>query len=470
MLLDLFSGIGGFSIAAHSLCIETIAFCEIDQYASSVLNRHFPCVPVFPDVNELTADALADATGVRCDGHRKDKQGSHGVAATKGRPERDTPEIDGQSARGREALILTAGFPCQDISYAGKGAGLEGERSGLFFEVARLADELRPDFLLLENVAALLTRGLDAVLGTLASLGYDSLWACVPACAVGAPHRRDRVWIVAAPEGTADLQAIYDRVLSRLTPFGDLAVGWPTATASDAWGNELDRNGVVGKHNLGLGQAARDTWSTPTVDDANNVTRASGAFQSLTRDAQTWPTAAARDYKGVSGTGRQERKGNPLDTLPNAAGGSLNPDWVETLMGYPIGYTLPDGEPMPWLPGVWPADSPDGRGWMTPKSGDGTFASGSTSGRSREMSTHLPTQVKLTQGWPAGLGSEQHEWEPPRLTSVKENRANRLKALGNSIVPQVARLWLEAIQENAPATCEGAQACDGVQHQGQEAR
>lgn len=465
MLLDLFSGIGGFSIAAHSLGIETIAFCEIDQYASSVLNRHFPCVPVFPDVKELTADALADATGVRCDGHRKDKQGSHGVAATKGRPERDTPEIDRQPTRGREALILTAGFPCQDISYAGKGAGLAGERSGLFFEVARLTDELRPDFLLLENVAALLTRGLDAVLGTLASLGYDALWACVPACAVGAPHRRDRVWIVAAPEGTADLQAIYDRVLSRLTPFGDLAVGWPTATASDAWGNELDRNGVVGKHNLGLGQAARDTWSTPTVDDANNVTRASGAFQSLTRDAQTWPTAAARDYKGVSGTGRQERKGNPLDTLPNAAGGSLNPDWVETLMGYPIGYTLPDGEPMLTLPNVWPSGAPDGC-WLTPMASDGSM--GAVIG----VGDTFPTTAsgRMMQTWPAGLGAEQHEWEPPRLTSVKENRANRLKALGNSIVPQVARLWLEAIQENAPATCEGAQACDGVQHQGQEAR
>ena len=74
------------------------------------------------------------------------------------------------------------------------------------------------------------------------------------------------------------------------------------------------------------------------------------------------------------------------------------------------------------------------------------------------MSTHLPTQVKFTQGWPAGLGAEQHEWEPPRLTTDKQHRASRLKTLGNSIVPQVALLWMEAIRGDTPATCEGVQA------------
>jgi DNA (cytosine-5)-methyltransferase 1 len=94
---------------------------------------------------------------------------------------------------------ICGGFPCQDISTAGKGAGIEGERSGLWSEYARLIGELRPQVVFVENVSALLSRGLDKVLGDLAALGYDAEWHCIPASAIGAPHRRDRVWIVAYP-------------------------------------------------------------------------------------------------------------------------------------------------------------------------------------------------------------------------------------------------------------------------------
>lgn len=96
------------------------------------------------------------------------------------------------------ADVITAGFPCQDISYAGAGAGLSGERSGVGWWKTRRAIRLvRPRVALLENVAALLNRGLGTVLGSLASIGYDTEWHCIPACAVGAPHIRDRIWIVA---------------------------------------------------------------------------------------------------------------------------------------------------------------------------------------------------------------------------------------------------------------------------------
>lgn len=94
--------------------------------------------------------------------------------------------------------VICGGFPCQDISYAGGGAGLAGERSGLFYEVVRVVREVGPRFVVLENVAALLTRGLDQVLGTLASVGFDAEWHCIPAASVGAPHIRDRVFIVGA--------------------------------------------------------------------------------------------------------------------------------------------------------------------------------------------------------------------------------------------------------------------------------
>lgn len=162
-VLDLFSGIGGFSLGLERTGgFETVAFCEIEDFPRRVLAKHWPDVPCYRDVRELTAERLA----------------TDGIA------------VD----------VICGGFPCQDISTAGKGAGLSGERSGLFYEVARLVGELGPRFVILENVGALLSRGLDAVLGTLASLGYDAEWHCIPASAVGAPHRRDRIWIMAYPE------------------------------------------------------------------------------------------------------------------------------------------------------------------------------------------------------------------------------------------------------------------------------
>jgi DNA (cytosine-5)-methyltransferase 1 len=163
-LLDLFSGIGGFSLGLErSGGFETVAFCEIEDFPRRVLAKHWPKVPCYHDIRELTADRLA-ADGIAVD-------------------------------------AICGGFPCQDISNAGKQAGIEGERSGLWSEYARLIGELRPRVVFVENVSALLGRGLDRVLGDLAALGYDAWWDCIPASAVGAPHQRDRLWLVAYAKG-----------------------------------------------------------------------------------------------------------------------------------------------------------------------------------------------------------------------------------------------------------------------------
>ena len=161
-LLDLFSGIGGFSLGLErSGGFETVAFCEIEDFPRRVLAKHWPKVPCYHDIRKLTADRLA-ADGIAVD-------------------------------------AICGGFPCQDISNAGKQAGIEGERSGLWSEYARLIGELRPRVVFVENVSALLGRGLDRVLRDLAALGYDAWWDCIPASAVGAPHQRDRLWLVAYP-------------------------------------------------------------------------------------------------------------------------------------------------------------------------------------------------------------------------------------------------------------------------------
>jgi DNA (cytosine-5)-methyltransferase 1 len=169
-VLDLFSGIGGFSLGLERTGgFETVAFCEIEEFPRKVLAKHWPEVPQYEDVRQLTGDIL----------------------------KRDGISVD----------VITGGFPCQDISVAGKQAGIgDGTRSGLWSEIVRLIGDLRPQYVILENVANLL-RGpseqpgewFGKILSDLAECGYDAEWENIPASALGAPHRRERVWIVAYP-------------------------------------------------------------------------------------------------------------------------------------------------------------------------------------------------------------------------------------------------------------------------------
>jgi DNA (cytosine-5)-methyltransferase 1 len=164
-VLDLFSGIGGFSLGLERAGMKTVAFCEFDKNARKVLNKHWPDVPVYEDVRELTNERLK----------------SDGITG-----------ID----------VITGGFPCQDISVAGKQAGIgEGTRSGLWSECARLVREIRPNYAIFENVTALISgeqgRWFQRVLFDLSQIGYDAEWHCIPASELGAHHHRDRVWIIA---------------------------------------------------------------------------------------------------------------------------------------------------------------------------------------------------------------------------------------------------------------------------------
>lgn len=162
-VLDLFSGIGGLSLGLERAGMRTIAFCEIEPFCRAVLAKHWPEVPQYDDVRAITGARLA--------------------------------------ADGLEPDVICGGFPCQDISYAGPGGGLSGSRSGLWWEFARIIGEVGPRYVLVENVAALLDRGMGEVLGTLSDLGFDAEWSVVSACALGAAHMRRRVFIVAYANG-----------------------------------------------------------------------------------------------------------------------------------------------------------------------------------------------------------------------------------------------------------------------------
>lgn len=165
--LDLFSGIGGFALGFRMAGgIKTAAFCENDRFCHSVLAKNFRGIKIYDDIKTLTADKLK-AGGI--------------------------PKID----------IITAGFPCQDISTAKSHLlrhGLAGKESGLFYEACRLVDEIKPRYFLLENVSAILTGGngewFRAMLAAIANLRRNAEWANIPATALGAPHKRSRLWLI----------------------------------------------------------------------------------------------------------------------------------------------------------------------------------------------------------------------------------------------------------------------------------
>jgi DNA (cytosine-5)-methyltransferase 1 len=159
--LALFAGAGGGILGGHLLGWRTVCAVEYNAYARSVLlarqnDGTFPPFPIWDDVRTF----------------------------------------DGRPWRG-SVDVVSGGFPCQDISAAGRGDGLDGERSGLWSEMARIIGEVRPRFAFVENSPMLTSRGLGRVLGDLASMGFDAEWGVLGAADCGAPHQRDRIWIVA---------------------------------------------------------------------------------------------------------------------------------------------------------------------------------------------------------------------------------------------------------------------------------
>lgn len=156
--LSLFTGIGGLDLGLERAGMTCVAQVEIDPFCRRVLEKHWPKVLRFEDVKTVTREMLPD--GIE---------------------------------------VIAGGFPCQDISNVGKKAGIDGSRSGLWREFLRLICDLRPAYVLVENVAALLERGMGRVLSDLAESGYDAEWDCIPVAAFGAPHCRYRVFILAYP-------------------------------------------------------------------------------------------------------------------------------------------------------------------------------------------------------------------------------------------------------------------------------
>ena len=360
---SLFSGVGGLELGLEAGLSragwESRTLFQVEQavYPRAVLARHWPHAKRYADVHDITLQ--------------------------------NTEPVD----------LICGGFPCQDISTAGKGAGLAGERSGLFFEMARIIRELRPRVVVMENVPALNTRGLDVVLGTLAALGYDARWGGLRASEVGAPHRRERWFCVAwladsARERRRGLGEHQGLGHAGRTPTADRSANWAAAIGRGAPFNPDDTDNMA--HPMCITEKRRDTTIIFQPARINEARQAAG-YRGQTELAD-------------SSSRRQPGSGRTINAVHSTAD----------------------------------------REWQTNRADDE---------RRRQTQPVLgrdpagiPARLDAHR-WPAPPGP-QHPWEPPRTRPRQPHDRDRLKALGNAVVPQCAAIIGEYIGRELCTTSE----------------
>lgn len=300
-ILDIFSGIGGFSLGLEKSGMETVAFCEINPFCQKVLNKHWPSIPLFSDITSLSKTYL--------------------------------PQID----------VIAGGFPCQDISVAGKGGGINAKRSGLWKEFVRLINEIRPKYAIIENVANLRGKGLIRVLQDLWEIGYDAEWHCIPASAFGAPHRRDRIWIIAYPSCLCKVGLSVRKEETESTP-GD---GCKNASNLDCkrWGSRAynkqrgylpddeNRQHSETQQEWGIRESRASQICKVLPDSDCQRLQRHRRFKEISLICSQEQVSVHHSSRGIKQWGEE-----PL-AVPRLKDDRLNPDWVEWLMGYPISWT-----------------------------------------------------------------------------------------------------------------------------------
>lgn len=280
--ISLFAGVGMTDIATEKFGFSTIATAEIDPWNRSVLQKRFPRARHFADVRHVSVS----------------------------NPHWPHP---GDIAR---PLLVSGGFPCQDVASSGTGLGLNGSRSGLWSEFARVIREFQPEYVLIENSALLRKRGLDRVLCDLAAMGYDARWDCIPAAAVGAPHMRDRMFVVAWKDNNT-LDTPHAEYFAFTASHG---LVFPSTKT------DLPRAGGMW------------TGSLYYVEPQATVSQARQNAK-----VRLFPTPTKSDGSGGPGVTPKREGGKNLRTVigEEEGNGRLNPAWVEWMLGLPIGWTDP---------------------------------------------------------------------------------------------------------------------------------
>lgn len=376
MIGSLFSGIGGLELGLEMAGLGPVAWqCEQDPWCRKVLAKHWPDATRYEDVRTLS----------------------------------NPPRVD----------VMCGGFPCQDLSHAGKRAGLEGERSGLWWEYARLIHETQPRYVVIENVPGLLSDpspvvvppGLDwlgdrptrplhgafgAVLWSLDALGFDAVWDCVPASAVGAPHRRDRVFIVAYADGRYGRRGASRT--GRDQPDGPTTQRNQGHDRTRDGGPMADANGGRDQHRLRLPAVEGSDRSDPDGCDWSSAIRAA-------RNAAPWR------YVGHAQEFGYRPRGLPIGAEAQVPDAGLASDVGNTQQHGPQGQQHPRAASGPTV-------QPDG------------------AGAARQAQ---PGLGRVADGLPAGVDRPWQPWEgdTPRVAPKGPDWKHRGKALGNAVVPQV---------------------------------
>ncbi|WCK53857.1 DNA (cytosine-5-)-methyltransferase [Aneurinibacillus sp. Ricciae_BoGa-3] len=351
-MLDLFSGIGGISLAAEWAGIETVAFCEIESFPQKVLRKNWPDVPIFEDVEKLSKKALID----------------EGV-------------IDDE----RTIDIICGGYPCQPFSHAGKRGGKEDDRH-LWPEMFRLIKEIRPAWIVGENVAGHISLGLDDVLADLEGEGYQARAFVLPAASVGAPHRRDRVFIVADSES------------QRCTEAREHQCHRSKERASSSSEEGLADSKRNAERGLSLGTREKDARFACCSKDVANSSGSRWKEQHVSTESDSKGYITGCSAKGMADT-PSFRQSGPREFIK-------------------------------------PLHSEKSREWKAGRSIDVRIRKERpTQSRMGGMLDGISEWLDRHQ-WPAGLGQEQFGWEPPRVATGAKDRVGRLKGLGNAVVPQ----------------------------------
>ena len=276
--LSLFSGIGGLDLAAEMAGFKTVGQCEWAEFQSKVLEKHWPDIPRWKDIRTLTGDSFYEKTGLRT--------------------------VD----------IISGGFPCQPFSIAGKRKSEDDDRY-LWPEMLRVIRELRPTWVLGENVPGIVNLALDTVLSDLENAGYSAQPFIIPACGVDAPHRRDRVAIVAY----ASSRPCYRGVRSN----GD---------HEKVLGTREDNTGGVSEF-CRRERRQNESGATGVADGISE------SLYSINTDTDSIGREGSMS-KTVLGGGRYDNQlKSLLEVTPLGSIGRMNPEWIEWLMGFPIGWT-----------------------------------------------------------------------------------------------------------------------------------
>ena len=273
-LLDTFAGIGGFSYAAEKLVggFETTQFIEINPYCQKILNKHWSHVPIHDNITTFTA-------------------------------------------KPREFDIITGGFPCQDISVAGLQKGITKEtRSGLFYELIRVIRMVRPKYVVLENVAAILNRGLDIVFRELSEAGYDAEWSVIPASSVGACHKRSRWWLIAYPNSKQSSRTESEIQSRRNTTFSSF-----TSNPNDNGSSSSEECGFNGE----TSDATQERQNQSCQSQRSSESRNSTTIQQTTE--LTYPNSER--LQGLRGEYELQESCKERTFTWRHSGITLNPNW-----------------------------------------------------------------------------------------------------------------------------------------------